>query len=122
MRCTNLLFSAPLFGADQAEDKKFKAPNNITGPLLVLSHVVQQAYFPHSARETLSFFLSKSVVVMQLHSLLLWVWTTAACLGCIPYHCLLLWVCCVLSRPTTTDNYKECILGKNAFLTFSCGS
>ena len=88
------LFSAPLFGADQAEDKKFKAPNNITGPLLILSHIVQQAYFPRSARDTLSFFLSKSVVVMQSHILLLWVWTTAACLGCIPYNCLLLCVCC----------------------------
>ncbi|KAK7097883.1 hypothetical protein V1264_004794 [Littorina saxatilis] len=46
-------------GLLKGEDKKYRAPSNISGPLLILNHVVQQAYFPRSARDTLSFFLSK---------------------------------------------------------------
>ncbi|XP_076446455.1 ran GTPase-activating protein 1-like isoform X3 [Babylonia areolata] len=46
-------------GLIKGEDKKYKAPSDISGPLLVLNHIIQQTYFPRSARETLSFFLSR---------------------------------------------------------------
>ena len=43
----------------QGEDKKYKAPSTITGPLLVLEHVVKQPYFPKLSREMLSMFMSR---------------------------------------------------------------
>ncbi|KAK7476958.1 hypothetical protein BaRGS_00031817 [Batillaria attramentaria] len=46
-------------GLLKGEDKKYKPPSNITGPLMVLNHVVKQSYFPKSAREALLCFISK---------------------------------------------------------------
>ncbi|PVD34310.1 hypothetical protein C0Q70_05581 [Pomacea canaliculata] len=46
-------------GLLKSEDKKYKAPSSITGPLLVLSHIVKQTYFPKSARDTFQFFFSR---------------------------------------------------------------
>ena len=45
----------------QGEDKKYKPPSTLTGPLLVLEHVVKQPYFPKFSREILSMFMSKWV-------------------------------------------------------------
>jgi len=46
-------------GLLKGEDKKLRAPGNITGPLLVLEHVVKQSYFPSSCRQMILAFLSK---------------------------------------------------------------
>ncbi|XP_064608240.1 ran GTPase-activating protein 1-like [Liolophura sinensis] len=46
-------------GLIKGEDKKYKAPSDITGPLLVLTHVVQQPYFTKSARDILLAFICK---------------------------------------------------------------
>ncbi|KAL8579657.1 hypothetical protein ACOMHN_067341 [Nucella lapillus] len=52
-------------GLLKGEDKKYRPPSDISGPLLVLNHVVKQSYFPHSARDTLSFFLSKPHALLE---------------------------------------------------------
>lgn len=46
-------------GVLKGEDKSYKPPNNITGPLLVLEHIVRQPYFPKFSREMLQAFCSK---------------------------------------------------------------
>ncbi|GFS11969.1 Ran GTPase-activating protein 1-like [Elysia marginata] len=46
-------------GLLKSEDKKRKTPSSITGPLLVLEHVVRQSYFPKIGREILLVFISK---------------------------------------------------------------
>ncbi|XP_069131445.1 ran GTPase-activating protein 1-like [Argopecten irradians] len=46
-------------GVLKGEDKKFRPPSSIVGPLTVLEHAVQQTYFPKQSREILSAFVSK---------------------------------------------------------------
>ncbi|XP_071087260.1 ran GTPase-activating protein 1-like [Haliotis cracherodii] len=46
-------------GLIKGEDKKFKPMSDISGPLIVLDHVVQQSYFPKLARDILQVFISK---------------------------------------------------------------
>ncbi|XP_056011418.1 ran GTPase-activating protein 1-like [Ostrea edulis] len=46
-------------GVLKGEDKSYKPPSNITGPLLVLEHIVRQPYFPKFSREMLQAFCSK---------------------------------------------------------------
>ncbi|XP_041356902.1 ran GTPase-activating protein 1-like [Gigantopelta aegis] len=46
-------------GIIKGEDKKFKPISDVTGPLLVLEHAVQQSYFPQTAREILLAFVNK---------------------------------------------------------------
>lgn len=46
-------------GVLKGEDKSYKPPNNVTGPLLVLEHIVRQHYFPKFSREMLQAFCSK---------------------------------------------------------------
>ncbi|RUS70219.1 hypothetical protein EGW08_022021 [Elysia chlorotica] len=46
-------------GLLKGEDKKLKTPSSITGPLLILEHIVRQSYFPKIGREILLVFLSK---------------------------------------------------------------
>ncbi|XP_059153142.1 ran GTPase-activating protein 1-like [Physella acuta] len=48
-----------LLGLLKGEDKKLKPPTYITGPLLVLEHVVKQPYFPKFGRDILQIFMSK---------------------------------------------------------------
>uniref|UniRef100_K1RBZ5 Ran GTPase-activating protein 1 n=1 Tax=Magallana gigas TaxID=29159 RepID=K1RBZ5_MAGGI len=46
-------------GVLKGEDKSYKPPNSVTGPLLVLEHIVRQPYFPKFSREMLQAFCSK---------------------------------------------------------------
>ncbi|XP_062605951.1 ran GTPase-activating protein 1-like [Saccostrea cucullata] len=46
-------------GILKGEDKSYRPPNDITGPLLVLEHIVRQPYFPKYSREMLQAFFSK---------------------------------------------------------------
>ena len=46
-------------GILKGEDKKYKPPSTLTGPLLVLEHVVKQPYFPKFSRQILTMFMSK---------------------------------------------------------------
>ncbi|XP_078324728.1 ran GTPase-activating protein 1-like [Crassostrea virginica] len=46
-------------GVLKGEEKTYKPPSNITGPLLVLEHIVRQPYFPKFSREMLQAFCSK---------------------------------------------------------------
>ncbi|BFZ14600.1 hypothetical protein BsWGS_17638 [Bradybaena similaris] len=55
-------------GLIKGEDKKFTAPKNITGPLLVLEHVAKQAYFTKIAREILLMFFIKPHPLMEKSS------------------------------------------------------
>ena len=49
----------------QGEDKKYRPPSDISGPLLVLEHIVQQPYFPRPARKTIAAFMDKWVANIQ---------------------------------------------------------
>ncbi|CAG5121351.1 unnamed protein product [Candidula unifasciata] len=55
-------------GLIKGEDKKFAAPKSITGPLLVLEHVVKQTYFTKVAREILLMFFIKPHPLMEKSS------------------------------------------------------
>lgn len=44
-------------GLIKSEDKKYKPPNDITGALIVLEYLVQQSYFPKSAKDMLEIFI-----------------------------------------------------------------
>ncbi|XP_063415717.1 ran GTPase-activating protein 1-like [Mytilus trossulus] len=46
-------------GILKGEDKKYKPPSTLMGPLLVLEHLVKQPFFPKFSREILSMFMSK---------------------------------------------------------------
>ncbi|KAK3099147.1 hypothetical protein FSP39_000136 [Pinctada imbricata] len=46
-------------GVIKGEDKKYRPPSNITGPLLILEHMVRQPYFPKFSREILQTFIGK---------------------------------------------------------------
>jgi len=46
-------------GILKGEDKKLRAPGNISGPLMVMEHCVKQAYFPGDGRQMMLVFLSK---------------------------------------------------------------
>ena len=48
-----------IFSLFQSEDKKFKAPSNVTGALITLQHTVQQTYFPKGARSILQLFIGR---------------------------------------------------------------
>ena len=44
----------------QSENKKFKiASDNLTGPLLLVNHIVKQDYFPQHTAKTLHFYLTQ---------------------------------------------------------------
>ena len=44
----------------QSENKKFKiASDNLTGPLLLVNHIVKQDYFPPHTAKTLHFYLTQ---------------------------------------------------------------
>jgi len=47
------------FGLIKSEDKSFKPVENLKGPLIVLEHVVKQAYVSRVTKETLQLFLSR---------------------------------------------------------------
>lgn len=47
-------------GILKSEDKKFTPVTNLNGPLIVLNHVVQQAYFPKISRDILQAFIAKA--------------------------------------------------------------
>jgi Ran GTPase-activating protein 1 len=47
-------------GLIKSEDKNFHAPKLTNDSLSVLQHVVQQSYFPQSAKHTLAFFIAQS--------------------------------------------------------------
>ncbi|XP_060572253.1 uncharacterized protein LOC132730360 [Ruditapes philippinarum] len=46
-------------GLLKGEDKKYRPPSDITGPLIVLEHIVKQTYFPHQAKNIISAFMNK---------------------------------------------------------------
>ncbi|OWF37292.1 ran GTPase-activating protein 1-like isoform X2 [Mizuhopecten yessoensis] len=46
-------------GVLKGEDKKFRPPSSIVGPLTVLEYAVKQPYFPKQSREILSAFITK---------------------------------------------------------------
>lgn len=46
-------------GILKGEDKKYRPPSDITGPLIVLEHIVKQKYFPHPAKKIISAFMDK---------------------------------------------------------------
>ncbi|XP_060581988.1 ran GTPase-activating protein 1-like [Ruditapes philippinarum] len=46
-------------GLLKGEDKKYRPPSDITGPLIVLEHIVKQTYFPHQAKKIISAFMDK---------------------------------------------------------------
>ncbi|WAQ98909.1 RAGP1-like protein [Mya arenaria] len=46
-------------GILKGEDKKYRPPNDISGPLLVLENIVRQSYFPRSARTIIAAFIDK---------------------------------------------------------------
>lgn len=52
------LFSLSVFLL-QSEDKTFRPVKDVTGPLLVLTHVVRQHYFPRGSVDILIFFLTR---------------------------------------------------------------
>ena len=52
------LFSFSVFLL-QSEDKTFRPVKDVTGPLLVLTHVVRQHYFPRGSVDILIFFLTR---------------------------------------------------------------
>uniref|UniRef100_A0A0B7B2F1 Ran-GTPase activating protein 1 C-terminal domain-containing protein n=2 Tax=Arion vulgaris TaxID=1028688 RepID=A0A0B7B2F1_9EUPU len=55
-------------GLIKGEDKKYTAPKNITGPLLVLEHATKKAYFPVLAREILLMFVIKPHPLLEQSS------------------------------------------------------
>ncbi|KAH3830310.1 ran GTPase-activating protein 1-like [Dreissena polymorpha] len=46
-------------GILKGEDKKYRGPSDISGPLLVLEHIVKQSYFPGKARKLIAAFMDK---------------------------------------------------------------
>jgi len=52
-------------GLLKGEDKKFKAPGSIVGPLLVLEHAVKKSYFPPDARTMMQAFISKPHALLE---------------------------------------------------------
>lgn len=46
-------------GILKGEDKKYRPPSDITGPLIVLEHAVRQAYFPRNAKKLICAFMDK---------------------------------------------------------------
>ncbi|XP_050415985.1 ran GTPase-activating protein 1 [Patella vulgata] len=46
-------------GVIKGEDKKYKPPEDVSGPLLVLTHIIQQEYVSRFSREILQVFISK---------------------------------------------------------------
>lgn len=61
---TNTLPSPPLFPSPplsppQSEDKRFVPVSNVSGPLLALTHVIRQDYFPRGMEDILIHFLQK---------------------------------------------------------------
>lgn len=52
-------------GLIKSEDKKFRPPSNLQGPLTVLEHVVRQSYFPRAARDMLALFIQKSNPLLE---------------------------------------------------------
>ena len=46
-------------GLLKGENKKLNPPSNIIGPLIVLSHIVKQSYFPKDAKDILQFILAR---------------------------------------------------------------
>ncbi|XP_067948728.1 ran GTPase-activating protein 1-like isoform X2 [Watersipora subatra] len=55
--CNSLLVN---LGLIKSENKKFKlASEDLTGPLIMVEHIVQQGYFPSQSVKTLHFYLSR---------------------------------------------------------------
>ncbi|KAL5013056.1 hypothetical protein ScPMuIL_011607 [Solemya velum] len=55
-------------GVLKGEDKKFKPPSDITGPLIVLEYAVRQTYFPKFSKEVLQIFVSKPHPLLEKSS------------------------------------------------------
>ncbi|ESO83840.1 hypothetical protein LOTGIDRAFT_168884 [Lottia gigantea] len=52
-------------GLIKGEDKKYRPPTDVSGPLLVLTHIIQQEYIAHISREILQIFIAKTHPVLD---------------------------------------------------------
>jgi len=52
-------------GLIKSEDKKFRATDNLLGPLTVLEYVIRRPYFPRSTKEILQVFLSRPTKAVE---------------------------------------------------------